>query len=92
MRKSLPAWFRNLDLRESLLCWLSSAQSRWESAALHTFGDRWSAKAIRLELRALQNENHIMLMGFDRVTWAIQISGRNLASRARERAKAKAAA
>ena len=90
--KRLPAWFRELDLRSCLLCWLSSAQSRYESAALTAFGDRFSAKQIRTELRALQNDRHIQLMEFDRVRWAIHVSGRNLAARARERAKSKVAA
>lgn len=90
-RKALPAWFRELDLRESLLVWLGSAQSRYESAAISAFGDRFSAKEIRRELRALQHDRHIMLMEFDRVRWAVQISGRNAARVARSRAQKAAA-
>lgn len=88
----LPAWFLKLDLRESLLCWLSSAQQRYETAAIKAFGDRFSPRLIRLALRALANERHIMLMQNDRVTWAIHVSGRNIASAARARAKRRAAA
>lgn len=90
--KALPAWFRELDLRESLLVWLGSAQSRYESAAISAFGERFSAKEIRRELRALQHDRYITLMEFDRVRWAISMSGRNQAAPARARAqKAKAA-
>lgn len=86
--KRLPAWFQHLDLREALLCWLSSAQSRFETAAITAFRSRWSVKAIRLELRALQHDRHITLAEFDRVRWAIHVSGRVLARRARSRAEA----
>ena len=92
MTRKLPAWFLNLNLRESLLVWLSSAQSRYESAAVKAFGERFGAKAIRLMLRQLQRERLIDLAEFDRVRWAIHISGRNAATWARVRAKAKAAA
>lgn len=87
MRKKLPAWFLNLDLRECLLVWLASAQSRYESAALAAFGDRFSAKQIRSELRALQRERHIDLAEYDRVRWSIHGSGRVLAASARNRFK-----
>jgi hypothetical protein len=90
--KRLPAWMAELDLRSSLLCWLSAAQSRYETALIDQFGSRFSARQIRTELRALQNEKHIDLAEFDRVRWSVGVSGRNLAARARERAKRAVAA
>jgi hypothetical protein len=91
MPKPEPAWFAHLHLRESLLVWLCGAQQRWESAALSRFGHRWRAEEIRHALRELQRSNHIQLMAFDRVTWAVQIRGRNAAQQARARAERKAA-
>lgn len=87
-KQKLPDWFSELDLEMSLLCWLCRKQQRFESAALSQFGDRWTAVQIRGALRQLQADKAIMLMGFDRVTWAIEMRGRNRAARARDRAKA----
>jgi hypothetical protein len=87
-KQKLPAWFSELDLEATLLCWLCRCQQRHESAAIGKFGDKWSAVEIRSALRELQSQKAIMLMGFDRVTWAIEMRGRNRAARARDRAKA----
>jgi hypothetical protein len=91
-RKPTPTWLTSLDLKDRLLVWLSGAQSRFETAALVEFGDRWSAKAIRRTLRELQREQSIELEEFDRVRWRISMQGRNRAQRARERAQKAVAA
>lgn len=90
-RKPTPTWLASLDLKDSLLVWMSGAQSRYETAALVEFGDRWSAKAIRRMFRELQREQSIDLEEFDRVRWRITMSGRNSAQQARGRAQKAAA-
>lgn len=91
-RKSEAAWLGNLSLRGRLLVHLASAQSRYESAMLSRFRYWWTEKAIRTELRALQNEKLIDLDHLDRVRWRLTVSGMNAARAEREAAKSRAAA